>query len=263
VTAVTERDPQVDEPALELRDVTKAFGHVTALSGASLVGHHGEVLGIVGDNGAGKSTLIKTISGVHRPDAGEIRVRGQAMSFHSPADARRVGIATVFQDLALVEVLDVATNMFLGQFPTKHRWFVNRKAIETQSRAVLDDLGVTVRSIRTQIGMLSGGQRQIVAIARAMRSDADVVLLDEPTAALGVRETAHAADLVRSLRRRGTAVILISHDLNFVFDVADRIQVMRLGRVAGVRLIADTSKEEVVGLITGTLSGTSPREATS
>jgi ABC-type sugar transport system ATPase subunit len=257
MTTVVSQPARGSLPALELRGVTKAFGHVTALSDVDLVAQRGEVLGIVGDNGAGKSTLIKTISGVHRADAGEIRRSGRTVAFHSPTDARRAGIATVYQDLALVEVLDVATNMFLGQFPTRRRWFVDRKGIETQSRAVLDDLGVTVRSIRTQVGMLSGGQRQIVAIARAMRTRADVVLLDEPTAALGVRETAQAADLVRSLRSRGTAVMLISHDLNFVFDVADRVLVMRLGRVAGVRPTADTTKDELVGLITGTLDDTS------
>jgi ABC-type sugar transport system ATPase subunit len=162
-------------------------------------------------------------------------------------------VATVFQDLALVEVLDVSTNMFLGQFP-RRGWFIDRKAMEAQSRAFLEEHKVTVASVRTEIGMLSGGQRQIVAIARAMRTGAGIVLLDEPTAALGVRETAHAARLIRELRDQGTTVICVSHDMNFVFGVADRVQVMRLGRVAGVRDVTATTKDEVIGLITGSVS---------
>jgi ABC-type sugar transport system ATPase subunit len=162
-------------------------------------------------------------------------------------------VATVFQDLALVEVLDVATNMFLGQFP-RRGWFVDRKAMDSQSRAFLEEHKVTVASVKAEMGMLSGGQRQIVAIARAMRTGAGIVLLDEPTAALGVRETAHATNLIRDLRGRGTTVICVSHDMNFVFDVADRVQVMRLGRVAGVRDVAATTKDEIIGLITGSLS---------
>ena len=165
----------------------------------------------------------------------------------------QAGVATVFQDLALVEVLDVSTNMFLGQFP-RRGWFVDRKAMDAQSRAFLDELKVTVSSVKTEVGMLSGGQRQIIAVARAMRTGAQIVLLDEPTAALGVRETAHAVGLIRELRDRGNTVICVSHDMNFVFDVADRVQVMRLGQVAGVRDIRDTSKDEVIGLITGSLS---------
>src|SRR4029077_3866675 len=173
-----------------------------------------QVLAVVGDNGAGKSTLIKIISGVHRPDDGDILLAGEPATFHVPADARRAGVATVFQDLALVEVLDVSTNMVLGQFP-RRGWFIARKAMEAQSRAFLEEHKVTVASVKTEIGMLSGGQRQIVAIARAMRTGAGIVLLDEPTAALGVRETAHATNLIRELRDQGTTVICVSHDMNF------------------------------------------------
>lgn len=238
------------EPSLVLRGVTKTYGHVTALREVDLEAAPGEVLGIVGDNGAGKSSLIRTISGIHRPDAGTISVEGAEQVFHTPADARAAGIATVFQDLALVEVLDVATNMFLGQIP-RRGLFVDRRAMERESRRVLDELGVTVDSVRTQIGMLSGGQRQIVAIARAMRMGGHIVLLDEPTAALGVRETAQAAAMITTLRDRGIAVICVSHDLGLVFDIADRIQVMRLGRVAGVRRRTATTRDEIVALITG------------
>ena len=178
---------------------------------------------------------------------------GQEQHFSSPADAKKAGIATVFQDLALVEVLDVATNMYIGQLPTRG-WFVDKAKMERDTRELLDALKVTVRSVRTPIGMLSGGQRQIVAIARAMRTGARVVLQDEPTAALGVRETAHAAKLINSLRERGAAVICISHDMGFVFEMADRVQIMRLGRTAAVRKVKDTDKSEVVSLITGATS---------
>lgn len=235
---------------LLLSHISKAFGQVQALTDVDLEVAPGEILAVVGDNGAGKSTLIKTISGVYRPDEGSIAVSGQTRQFRSPADARAAGIATVFQDLALVEVLDVATNMYIGQLP-RRGWFVDRARMERDTRSFLNELKVTVKSVRTPIGMLSGGQRQIVAIARAMHTGANVILLDEPTAALGVRETAHAANLIRSLRDRGAAVICISHDMGFVFDVADRVQVMRLGRVAGVRRIAETDKSDVISLITG------------
>lgn len=243
----------VGGPVLRLDGITKAFGHVIALSGVNLKVHAGEVLAIVGDNGAGKSTLIKIMSGVYRPDTGTIAIGDKAIAPSNPAEARQSGIASVFQDLALVEVLDVATNMFLGQFP-RRGWFVDRTAMEAESRAFLDRLGVTVASVRSEVGMLSGGQRQIIAIARAMRASGRVVLLDEPTAALGVRETGHAATLIRTLKDQGRAVICVSHDMNFVFDLADRIQVMRLGRVAGVRDAAATTRDEIVGLITGSVA---------
>jgi ABC-type sugar transport system ATPase subunit len=238
---------------LQLRGIAKRFGHVTALSEVDPSADPGQVLAIVGDNGAAKSTLIKIISGVYQPDEGEMRVAGDPVVLRNPAEARKAGIATVFQDLALVEVLDVSTNMFLGQFP-RRGWFIDRKAMDAQSRAFLDELNVTVSSVRSEIGMLSGGQRQIVAVARAMRTGAQIVLLDEPTAALGVRETAHAIKLIRQLRDRGCTVVCVSHDMNFVFDVADRVQVMRLGRVADVRDVATTTKDEIIGLITGSLS---------
>ena len=223
---------------------------MTALEGVDLVANPGEILAIVGDNGAGKSTLIKTISGVYRPDGGEILVNGAPVSLSNPADARAAGVATVFQDLALVECLDVSTNMFLGQLPRKG-WFVDRKKMDEESRRFLDELKVTVADVHTQIGMLSGGQRQIISIARAVRAGAHTVLLDEPTAALGVRETQHAAEIIQTLRDAGNAVICVSHDMEFVFKIADRVQVMRLGKVAGTRTVSETSRDEVIALITG------------
>lgn len=245
----------MNAPALELRGIRKTFGHVTALDDVDLTAMAGQILAVVGDNGAGKSSLIRTISGVHRPDSGEIFIDGTQHSFSNPASARDAGIATVFQDLALVEVLDVATNMFLGQIP-RRGILVDRKKMERDSRTFLDELGVTVASVRTEVGMLSGGQRQMVAIARAMRLGGHIVLLDEPTAALGVRETAQAAQMIRLLRDRGNAVICVSHDMGLVFELADRIQVMRLGRVAGVRLREETTREEIIGLITGSIAST-------
>ena len=238
------------QPALKLTGISKSFGHVTALEGVNLSAYDGEILAIVGDNGAGKSTLIKVISGVYQPDEGQIEVKGQPVLLATPASARGAGIATVFQDLALVECLDVSTNMFIGQFPKKG-WFVDRKRMDFESRKFLDDLKVTVSDVHTQIGMLSGGQRQIVSIARAVRIGADVVLLDEPTAALGVRETRHAADIISSLRDAGNAVILVSHDMEFVFSFADRIQIMRLGKVVAILKRTETTREEVIALITG------------
>jgi ABC-type sugar transport system ATPase subunit len=238
--------------ALEVRGVSKTFGHVRALNDVSLTAYSNEIVALVGDNGAGKSTLIKVITGVHEPDAGTVSVHGQRVHLRSSADARAAGIASVFQDLALVECLDVATNMFLGQMPRRH-WFIDRQAMERESRRVLDELGATIGSVRTPIGMLSGGQRQMVAMARAIRSGGRVVLLDEPTAALGVRETGVARQLIGGLRDAGRAVVLVSHDMELVFDVSDRVEVLRLGHVAGVRRTAETSRDEVVGLITGAI----------
>ncbi len=237
-------------PSLELHGISKRFGRVAALESVNLTAYRGEILAIVGDNGAGKSTLIKAISGVFHPDEGEIFVEGLPVTLNSPAEARKAGIATVFQDLALVECLDVSTNMFLGQFPMRGL-FVDRRRMDLESRKFLDELKVTVGDVHTEIGMLSGGQRQIIAIARAVRAGANTVLLDEPTAALGVRETKHAANIINSLKEAGNAVICVSHDLEFVFALADRIQVMRLGKVAGVRKAADTTREEIISLITG------------
>jgi ABC-type sugar transport system ATPase subunit len=242
----------VATPSLALTGVAKSFGHIQALRDIDLEVAPGEVLALLGDNGAGKSTLVKIMSGLYAPDRGTISVRGREVHLATPSDAQRAGVATVYQDLALVEVLDVATNMFIGQVPTRYG-FVDRRRMVRESERFLRSLDVTVASVHTPIGMLSGGQRQIIAIARALRLGAATVLLDEPTAALGVRETAQASDLIRRLRDQGKAVILVSHDMELVFDIADRAMVLRLGRRAGVRRIADTSREEIIGLITGSI----------
>lgn len=251
--------PQMDAPtqvpALELTGAWKAFGHVIALRDTSLRVHSGEVLAVVGDNGAGKSTLLKVLSGVFRLDRGDLAVGGQSMGRADPARARQLGISTVFQDLALVETLDVATNMYLGNPVVRARYVCNRRAMIRGAAETLQRLKVRVPSVRVAIGQLSGGQRQGVAIARAILSDNPIILLDEPTAALGVRETAEVGEIIRALKASGKAVVLVSHDLEFVFQHADQIQVMRLGSVRAVRRTAETDRQEIVGFITGILSG--------
>jgi ABC-type sugar transport system ATPase subunit len=238
---------------LELRSASKSFGRVAALRKASLSGRRGQVLGIVGDNGAGKSTMLKTLSGIHALDSGALLIDGQEVVFNSPRDAHDAGIATVQQDLALVVVLDVATNMALGSLPRKGL-FVDRATMNKEARQVLEDIGATVGSVTMPVGLLSGGQRQIIAIARAVRLNADIVLLDEPTAALGVRETAHVGEIIDELKRQGKAIVCISHDMEFVFEHSDVIAVMRLGRVVATRPIASTRREEIIGLITGAIA---------
>ncbi len=236
--------------ALSLRGISKSFGHVRALNKVDLDVYPGQILALLGDNGAGKSTLVKVMSGLISQDAGEIHAAGALHTFASPAQAKTAGIATVYQDLAVVEVLDVATNMFIGQIPTKGL-FVDRRRMIQESEDFLRSLKATVGSVETPIGMLSGGQRQIIAIARALRLGAETVILDEPTAALGVRETALVRDMIRTLREQGRAVILVTHDMELMFEVADRAQIMRLGEVAGVRDVKRTTREEIIGLITG------------
>jgi ABC-type sugar transport system ATPase subunit len=240
-------------PALELRHVSKAFGHVVALNDVSLSFQRGEVSVIVGDNGAGKSTMMKVLSGVYPVDSGDLLIGGEATSLGSPARAREHGIAVVFQNLALVECLDVAENMYLGRQIKKWGIFADKKAMIDGAADTLNALKVRLPSVRVPVGVLSGGQRQGVAIARAVQQDTPIVLLDEPTAALGYRETQQVIIIIRQLRDAGKAVVLVSHDLSMVFDVADSISVMRLGRVQGVRRRASADRNEIVGLITGAI----------
>jgi ABC-type sugar transport system ATPase subunit len=235
---------------LKASGLTKRFGHVEALVEVDVDLTAGEVLAVVGDNGAGKSTLAKLLTGVERPDSGTMTLRGKPISFSSPADARNAGIAAVYQELAVVDCLDVASNIFLGD-PPRRRFLVNRKRMDRESMEILQRLNVQVRTPNTPVGMLPGGQRQAVAIARALRATSDVVILDEPTAALGIREKANLMEIFRGLRDHGKAVLMISHDLQSVFDLADRIQVLRLGQSVGVRATSDTDREEIIGMITG------------
>lgn len=235
--------------------MSKSFGHVVALDRVSMEARRGEVTAIVGDNGAGKSTMVKLLAGVHPLDSGELLVDGSSVKVSTPAEARALGISTVFQDLALVECLDVAANMYLGRPLTKRRWFVDRPAMVNGAADTLRDLHVRLSSVRVPVGVLSGGQRQGVAIARAVHQQGDIILMDEPTAALGVRETAQVLEIIEELRVRRKTIVLVSHDLELVFTIADRIQVMRLGRVQGVRRRVDTSRSEIVALITGAFGG--------
>jgi D-xylose transport system ATP-binding protein len=242
---------------LALRGFSKSFGPVQALSNVDFEVDAGEVVALVGDNGAGKSTLVKAIDGVQPPDAGEAYFEGRKVTIHSPGAAGRLGITTVFQDLALCDNLDVVANLFLGQeiagngAPGPVRP-LNETQMEQRSLELLDELSVTtLGSVRTEVGSLSGGQRQSVAIARALVKQPKVILLDEPTAALGVAQTAQVLDLVNRLRERRLGVVMISHNLEDVFQVADRIVVLRLGRREATFDIDKTTREEVVSAITG------------
>jgi D-xylose transport system ATP-binding protein len=235
---------------LEGRGLSKSFGHVRALQDVDIDVFQGEILALVGDNGAGKSTLTKILSGVHEADRGEIRVEGAEVRIAGPHDAQQLGVSTVHQDLALCENLDVVGNLFLGA--ERRRWTVlNHIRMERSARDLLSSLDVRIRDIRVPVAMLSGGQRQSVAIARALIGEPRVVILDEPTAALGVEQTAQDLDLNRRLRDRGLAVLVISHTLADVRAVSDRIVVLRLGRNAGDFTTAQTTPEAVVAAITG------------
>jgi D-xylose transport system ATP-binding protein len=250
-------------PVLSATGITKRFGAVEALTDVDFEVHAGEVVGLVGDNGAGKSTLIKVFAGSHPADSGSLFFDGEPVRITRPQDATALGIATVYQDLALCDNLDVVANLFLGQ-ETMGGWgrlVLDETAMERQAMQLLASLSVTtLRSVRTPVASLSGGQRQSVAIARSLLGDPKVVILDEPTAALGVAQTAQVLDLIRRLRERGLGVILISHNLENVFSVTDRIVVLRLGRRVATFDVRDTSHEEVVGAITGAVFGHGPED---
>ncbi|RFU39672.1 sugar ABC transporter ATP-binding protein [Actinomadura logoneensis] len=238
------------EPVLSARGVGRSFGAVRALDDVTLDLRAGEVTALVGDNGAGKSTLVKILSGVVVPDTGRIVLGGEPVRIVRPHDARALGIATVHQDLGLCENLDVVANLFLGAEP--HRWSLLRSLrMERTARDLLASLDVRIPDLRTPVASLSGGQRQSVAIARALLGEPRAVLLDEPTAALGVEQTAQVLALIRRLRERGLAVLVISHNLADVRAVSDRIAVLRLGRAAGVFPTAETTTEAVLAAITG------------
>jgi ABC-type sugar transport system ATPase subunit len=247
-----------DQPLLRLVGVGKNFGPVRALIDINLDVPVGQVTALVGDNGAGKSTLIKTIAGIWTQDHGEILWEGKPVRLHSPKDATDLGIATVYQDLALADNLDIVQNMFLGREPVRH-WVLDEVTMERQAKRTLADLSVvTVRSVRQPVGSLSGGQRQAVAVAKAVLRQARLVIMDEPTAALGVTQTRVVLDLIRRLKTQGIAVLLISHNLSDVFEVADRVAVLRLGRMAAVGPLAQFDTESIVDLMT---TGTSKRLA--
>ncbi|MCC5576726.1 MULTISPECIES: ATP-binding cassette domain-containing protein [Microtetraspora] len=231
-------------------DISKRYGAVQALQGVSLDLRPGEVVALVGDNGAGKSTLVKVIAGAVSPDSGGLVIDDRPVHVGTPHDAQRLGISTVYQDLALCENLDVVANLFLGS-ERRRLSILSHIRMERSARDLLTSLDVRIRDIRVPVAMLSGGQRQSVAIARALIGEPRLVILDEPTAALGVEQTAQVLDLIRRLRERGLAVLLISHNLADVRAVSDRVVVLRLGRNAGEFRTADASQESIVAAITG------------
>jgi ABC-type sugar transport system ATPase subunit len=251
-------------PLLRLRAVSKNFGPVQALVNVDLDVRAGEVTALVGDNGAGKSVLIKCIAGIHGPDHGEIVWDGEPVRIHTPREAAVLGIETVYQDLALCNNLDIVQNMFLGR-ERMRRIVLDEEAMETSARETLDSLAVTtVRSIRQPVASLSGGQRQSVAIAKAVLWNSKLVIMDEPTAALGVAQTAMVLALVRRLADRGLAAMIISHNMNDVFEVADRIAVLRLGRIVAVRPASELDPQIAVDLMTtGESSRMAPAQAPS
>ncbi|MEU5846707.1 ATP-binding cassette domain-containing protein [Saccharopolyspora shandongensis] len=246
-------------PTLSARGLVKRYGRVTAIDGADFEVRPGEVLAVVGDNGAGKSSLIKALSGALIPDAGEIRVDGEVVHFRGPLDARRYGIETVYQDLALAPAQDIASNMFLAR-EKRHPGLlgklfrkVDQGWMRAEAQRVLDELGIAVKSIAQPVETLSGGQRQGVAVARAAAFGTKAVIMDEPTAALGVAESGRVLALIDRIRQRGLPVVLISHNMPHVFEIADWIHVHRLGRRVGVVTPREHSMSQVVGLITGAL----------
>lgn len=241
-------DATAGELILRLRGVGKQFGAVTALEDIELDIHAGEVVALVGDNGAGKSTLVKVLAGVHQPTSGTIEYFGNPVTLDTPGKALEMGIATVFQDLALCENLDVVANLFLGHEISP--WRMDEVQMEVRAWTLLKELAARIPSVREPIASLSGGQRQTVAIARSLLLDPHIIMLDEPTAALGVAQTAEVLNLIERVRDRGHGVILISHNMEDVRAVADRIVVLRLGRNNGV-FTAKTSHEELVAAITG------------
>ncbi|MFI9006193.1 ATP-binding cassette domain-containing protein [Actinosynnema sp. NPDC053489] len=245
----------MSEPILELRGINKSFGPVHVLHDIDFAVYPGQVTALVGDNGAGKSTLVKCIAGIHPTDSGQVVFDGREVQIHGPRDAAHLGIEVVYQDLALCDNLDIVQNMFLGRERGK-LGMLDEADMEQAARKTLTSLSVrTVKSVRTQVASLSGGQRQTVAIAKAVLWNSKVVLLDEPTAALGVAQTRQVLDLVRRLAEQGLGVVLISHNMNDVFEVADRIACLYLGRMAAEVNTKDVTHGQVVELITAGRSG--------
>ncbi len=244
---------------LQARNVTKLYGHVSALSGANFDIKAGEVVALIGDNGAGKSTMIKILSGTEIPTSGEILIDGKPVSISGPVAARRQGIETVYQDLALAPHLNPVQNMYLGREVMRggilgRLGFMNNADMRVGSKKAFDELGATVRNYSGSIGTMSGGQKQAVAVARAAAWAKRVILLDEPTAALGVVQTKGVLDLIRRVRDRGLGVVFISHSMPHVMDVADEVQVMRLGRRVATYKAKETTMEELVGAMTGAVT---------
>jgi simple sugar transport system ATP-binding protein len=248
-----------DQPLLEARGIVKSFGRVNALRGANFTVLPREVVALVGDNGAGKSTLVKVLAGVHAPDAGEIRFEGEPVTIHSPLQARALGIETVYQDLALAAELDPAANLFLGREllrsgPLGRLGFLDKRAMHRRADESFEQLGVNLQDTGAPVAAMSGGQRQGIAVSRAVTWASKVVFMDEPTAALGVVQTRNVLDLIKRVRDQGLSVVLISHNMPEVFEVADRIEVLRLGERVARFNRGEASMEDIVGAMTGAIT---------
>lgn len=244
-------DKNNSKPIVEMKNIKKYYGHVKALDGVDFEIYPGEVLALVGDNGAGKSTLIKALAGVIVPDEGSISVYGKIVKIGNPMDAIKMGIGTVHQNLALVDGLNAASNIFLGREPRRARFFINKNKMFKDSEEIIKKLKVKIRSVRQLVGLMSGGQRQSLALGRIISTNTDIFVLDEPTAALGVVEAGQVLNIIKELRDSGKAVVVISHNLAHVFSIADRIVILRQGKVVGKVLKNETTAEEVVSRITG------------
>jgi D-xylose transport system ATP-binding protein len=236
-------------PIVEMRDISISFGGIRAVDHVTVDLFPGEVVGLLGHNGAGKSTLIKILSGAYRADGGQILINGEPVAINNPRDAKARGIETIYQTLALADNVDAAANLFLGR-ELRTRWgTLDDVAMEAQTREVMGRLNPNFRKFKVPVKALSGGQRQSVAIARAIHFNAKILIMDEPTAALGPQETAQVADLIKELKREGIGIFLISHDIHDVFDLADRVSVMKNGKLVGSAKTADVTQDEVLGMI--------------
>jgi D-xylose transport system ATP-binding protein len=249
-TLETKRDnASAKAPLVELRNISIAFGGIRAVDNASVELHAGEVVALLGHNGAGKSTLIKILSGAYKRDAGSIYVRGEEVQINNPRDAKKYGIETIYQTLALADNVDAAANLFLGRELLTPWGTLDDAAMESATRSVMGRLNPRFQRFKEPVSSLSGGQRQSVAIARAILFDARILIMDEPTAALGPQETAQVSDLVRQLKADGIGIFLISHDIHDVFDLADKVVVMKNGQVVGTAKTTDVTEDEVLGMI--------------
>lgn len=236
-------------PLVEMTDISISFGGIRAVDHASINLHRGEVVGLLGHNGAGKSTLIKILSGAYKRDAGEIRINGEAATINNPRDAKGYGIETIYQQLAVADNVDAAANLFLGREMITSLGTLDDAAMESKAREVMGRLNPNFRRFKEPVKALSGGQRQSVAIARAILFNARILIMDEPTAALGPQETAQVGELIKQLKSEGIGIFLISHDIHDVFDLADRVVVMKNGQVVGQAKTSDVTKDEVLGMI--------------
>jgi D-xylose transport system ATP-binding protein len=252
--------PEQAQPLVEMRDIRVAFGGVHAVDGVSVDLYPGEVVALVGGNGAGKTTLIKTLSGAHKADSGEIIIGGQPVTISNPRDARDLGVETIYQTLALADNIDAPSNVFLGR-ELRSRWgTLDDTAMEDSTRKLMGRLNPRFKNFTAPVSSLSGGQRQSVAIARAVHFNARILIMDEPTAALGPAETEQVRDLIRQLKKEGIGIFLISHDIHDVFDLADRISVMLQGKLVGTVNKADVTMDEVLAMI---IAGKKPGEVTA